>query len=94
MEHIELWKLGVDICLMAALLYLCYRMIKTPTSPIYSKKADELKAALANLVQEADAASKELNNKLIRRQQTLEKLLFDLGTVENRLGCATDSAEE
>lgn len=94
MEHLELWKLATDIGLCLSLMLLCYRFLRSPESPLVSRRTQELETALRGLVQEADAASKSLHDKLTRRQQVLEKLLFDLGTVESRVNRAITNADE
>lgn len=94
MEHLELWKLATDIGLCFSLIILCWRFLRSPESALVSRRTLELESALKALVQEADAASKSLHEKLTRRQQALEKLLFDLGTVEARVNRAITTADE
>jgi len=94
MYNIEIWKLATDVLLAGSLIYLCYRISRRPAAASVSLEAQNLEADLRKLVEEAGNSSRSLSVELRKRQQELEKLLFDLGTVEHRVNRAIVTAEE
>lgn len=93
-SDIGTWKLISDIGLMIALCYMCFRFLRSPQTTSHMKQVAELDATLKGLIKEAGMAGNSLNDQLVRRQQSLEKLLMDLETAEQRANRAIDSAEE
>jgi len=94
MAHLELWKLGADILLLGALGWLSFCIARVNTgSGAASRQGVELERTLRGLVKEADLASSSLHDQLLRRQQSLERLLRDIEGVEQRVSRAAASAE-
>lgn len=94
MHYMEIWRLTTDILLAGALVYLALRMLRKPAQDTSALEMQGLEQSLRRVVQEADLSSRTLGTELLKRKQDLEKLLFDLGTVEHRLNRAINSAEE
>lgn len=82
-NHLELWKLATDVLLLMALGFMGYRILRSPMAA-QSRQVMELEASLRVLMKEADLASRSLNEQLIRRQSSLQKLLLDLEGAEQR----------
>lgn len=94
MSHIEMWRFVTDMALMLSLGYLCFRFLRAPVSEARLERLAQLENTLRSLVQEAEVASRTLNDHLLRRQQTLEKTLFDIETIEERVNKVIDRASE
>lgn len=86
------WGAIVDLMLVGSILYLGFRMFKNPNRSI--RQIAELEASLRSVLKEADLASKNLNEQLLRRQETLESLLLDMGGSEARLNRLLTAIEE
>ncbi|RMG41553.1 MAG: hypothetical protein D6719_08360 [Candidatus Dadabacteria bacterium] len=94
MEYIQIGGVVTDLLLGFSLIFLCYRLAKGSAFQTTSRQLLELEASLRGLLKEAEAASRSLNSELQKRQTQLEKLLFDVETVEQRLEKGIDSSEE
>jgi hypothetical protein len=92
MVDLQIWKIAADVLLIMSLIYLSYRIAKGTTEPL-ERKARGLEASLKMLLDEADQASKQLNDKLGKRQSELQKSLFDLKTLEDRLESSLTKSE-
>ena len=91
--QLEYWKLGTDLALAFSLAYLCYRLIRGQRATLSSQQVGALESSLRNVMGEADQAGRSLSEILLKRQQSLEKLLYEMGTVENRINRAISTAE-
>ncbi|MCB0310018.1 MAG: hypothetical protein KDD42_02205, partial [Bdellovibrionales bacterium] len=85
-------KIITDILLTGTLLYLCVRVLQNRTQAS-GRELQVLESSLRRLIEEAEHSSRGLNDQLIKRQAELEKLLFDVGSVESRLNKGIDQAE-
>ncbi|MGI6523915.1 MAG: hypothetical protein ACOX2O_01270 [Bdellovibrionota bacterium] len=90
MASLETLQLVADVLLVLSLFYLCARSAKV--SPIL--QSSNLEASLRRMVQEADLATRALQEKLVQRQTRLEELLLDLESAENRLNRGKQSIDE
>lgn len=91
---IAMWSLGTDVALMSSILFFVYRVLRNPTNPRGLRQLGELEGTIRSLIREAEGAGKALNDQLIRRQEALEKLLFDLEACEKRIHRVQSRAEE
>lgn len=94
MSDIALWKMALDLLLLCSLAYLGYRIAKSEGPGAKLPKLIELQASLKEIIREAQAAGSDLNRDLQSRQRDLEKVLFDLETVESRVNRAVTMAED
>lgn len=94
MAQIMLWKLGSDIALVLSLIYFAYRFFKSRGPAVNIEELQDLNNRLKAAVREADEAGRALSDQLLTRKQSLEKMLFELETVEHRLNKVVTSAEE
>lgn len=94
MSDIALWKMLLDFCLLLSLAYLGYRISKSEGPGAKLPKLLELERSLKSIISEAQQAGSLLNRELQGRQRDLEKVLFDLETVESRMNRAVTSAED
>lgn len=90
MAHLELWRLATDVLLLGALVWLSYYIARgrSASAGPSHHHAHELERTLRGLIKEADLASSSLNDQLLRRQQSLERLLRDIEAAEARAGRA------
>ncbi len=94
MQQIELWKIMCDVFLMLSLVWLGIKFLRSPTSMSARRQIAELEGSLRALIKEADAAGRSLNDQLLKRQQNLEKLMYDLESAEHRVNRVVSQAEE
>lgn len=94
MTQIMLWKLIADIALVFSLIYFAYRFFRSRGPLVNIAELQELNARLKAAVREADDAGRALSDQLLNRKQSLEKMLFDIETVEHRLNRSITNAEE
>lgn len=92
MNHLELWKLATDVLLLMALVHLCFQFVRSPRISAASRQLRELESALRALIREADGAGRTLNEQLMHRQQSLEKILIDAQLAEQRISEAAASS--
>lgn len=85
MSHFVFWRLASDVLLLAALGYLCLQFVRSPRLNSATRQLRELESALRGLIKDADVAGRSLNDQLLRRQQSLEKLLIDAQLAEQRI---------
>jgi hypothetical protein len=93
MTQFEILKLVTDFGLVGSLLYFAYRFLHNQ-APVDTYQLQELQNGLRGAIREADQAGKGLNEQLLQRKQSLEKLLLELESVENRITRVINSAEE
>lgn len=94
MTQIMIWKLATDIGLVLSLMFFAYRFFRSRAPAVNIAELQELNSRLKAAVREADEAGRALSDQLQSRKQSLEKMLFDLETVEHRLNRSVTSAEE
>lgn len=94
MTHIEIYKFLTDLGLFASLIFFAYRFTRSNPANINTTALEELQAGLRTAIREADQAGRGLNDQLTHRKQSLEKLLFDLETIESRVNRAIINAED
>lgn len=94
MSDVALWKTLLDLCLLLSLAFLGFRIIKSEGPGARLPKLLELERSLKSIISEAQQAGNMLNKELRNRQRDLEKVLFDLETVESRMNRAVTSAED
>ncbi len=93
-SSIAMWTLGADVALMGSIMLFVYRVLRNPTNPRGLRQLGELEGTIRSLIREAEGAGKSLNDQLIRRQENLEKTLFDLEACEKRVHRVQSKAEE
>ena len=94
MTQFEIWKLLADIGLLCSLIFFAYRFVKGQgQAPVNTFELEELQSGLRSAIREADQAGRTLNEQFFQRKQSLEKLLYDLETVESRINKAVTNAE-
>lgn len=94
MNDVTTWRLLADALLMGTLLYFCVRSLRSPTNPKMLRQVGELESTLKSLVREAEASGKGLNDQLLKRQDSLEKVLVDLETAEQRITRGMKGADD
>lgn len=94
MDYIALARIAIDVLLLLGVGALAYQLMRLGSIGPATDRVAELERSMRALLREAEGASRSLTDQLSRRQQTLEQLLFDLGTVESRINRAIASAEE
>lgn len=93
MGYLEISKIGVDVLLMLSLMYLAWRFSKQrPTQA--EGRVTQLEESLRGLVREAEDASRSLEDRLLRRQQGLEKLLREMEAAEAKVHRTLKGADE
>ena len=85
------WKFLIDLALIGALGFLCFRFMRSPRSDGELRKVEGL---LRELIQDAEQASRSLDSQLLRRRESLEQTLFELETVESRVSRTLSHAEQ
>jgi chemotaxis protein histidine kinase CheA len=94
MNQIHMWQMGVDVCLVLAILVMTFRWMKGSQAQALLPRTMELESSLRSLIHEADAAGRHLNEQLLRREQNLQKFIGDIDEAEQRLSRAIASSEE
>ncbi len=94
MAQLGIWSIGIDVALLLSLIFLCYRFMRSEESPLGTQNLHNLEGSLQRLITEADKAGRSLNDHLVRRQQSLEKLLSEIGSAEQRVNIAVATAEQ
>lgn len=84
-EQIKVWQMLVDVSLVGTILFIAIRWMKSSQAQALLPRTMELEGSLRNLIKEADAAGRHLNDQLLRREQTLQKILSDVEEGEQRL---------
>ncbi len=91
MGDLQVWQLAADGLLVLSLFYLCLKVAGQSSSPL---RTGSLETGLRRLIQEAEAAGRALNERLIQRQRTLDELLADLENAESRAAQTLRSIED
>ena len=94
MNQLHMWQVAVDLALVATLLMISMRWLKSRASSDLLPKTMELEASLRGLLREADSASGALTSQLRERQNHLERLLKELSGVEERLAAISPTVQE
>ena len=67
MTHLEWWKLGADILLLGALVWLSFHLTRSrQTVAVPSRQGLDLERTLRGLIKEADLASSSLQDQLLQ----------------------------
>lgn len=90
----QLWKITTDLGLLLSILYFGYRFLKNQAPAVNHSELESLNNSLKSAIRDADESTKNLSEQLQKRKQALEKLMFDLETVEHRINRAITTAEE
>lgn len=93
MTDISLLKLGIDVCLAGAVVYMSIRFARS-SSYASGRGFMELEASLRALIQEAESSGRTLNDQLLKRQQAIEKSLIEIETAQLQVNRAVAAAEE
>ena len=91
-QTIAIWKIVVDVALMGTLILVAAKFLRSPARDI--TRLAELDASIRLLLKEAEAGSRGLADQLVRRQESLERLLMDIGGSEQRIQRAISQADE
>ncbi len=94
MIQTEWIKLAIDVGLFFSLVLFGLRMVRSSGPRVNLGRMTELEGSLRGLLREADSGSRALTDQLFKRQKDLEKLLFDIETIEGRLNRQITQAEE
>ena len=94
MIQTEWIKLAIDVGLFFSLVLFGLRMVRSSGPRVNLGRMTELESSLRGLLREADSGSRALTEQLFKRQKELEKLLFDIETIEGRLNRQITQAEE
>lgn len=94
MTQIQLWQIGVDAGLIAAIVFFGMRCVKSLNVSAILPRTIELESSLRSLISEAEVAGRALNDQLIRREQNLNKLLEDISAAQQRMSQVLEQAEE
>lgn len=94
MSQFEMVKLVVDIGLGACLLYLAFRFLRGGISDGQARQLANLDASLKSLIREAEVSGNNLNDQLLRRQQSIESALRDIESNEAKLQRAISTAKD
>lgn len=93
MGEFATWKLVIDILLLASLTFLCLRFLKATRAGTSTRELIELETTLKRLIREAERGGQSLSEALTKRQDGLQKLLFEIETVEGRVNRAIEDSE-
>ena len=96
MEHFETIKIGIDVLLVLSVIGLALGFGKKSSNGlgIQAGRITELAGMLKALVKQADSSGRSLNDQLMKRRAEMEKLLYEIETVEHRINKSITSAEE
>ena len=86
--------MAVDLGLVAAVLTMAIRWMKSSRAQALLPQTLELEAALRNLIAEAEVAGRHLNDQLLRRENNIQKYLAELEESERRITRSVVEGEE
>jgi hypothetical protein len=92
--QLHVWQLGVDLCLVTAILLFSFRWMKSDRTQALLPRTMELESSLRALIQEADGAGRHLNDQLLRREQNLQKLLADIDALDQKIQRDVEAGEQ
>ena len=92
--QIHVWQMVVDLLLVSSILIITFRWAMGGRSSNLIPKTMELEASLRSLILEADGAGRHLNDQLLKREQSLQKLLDDITAADQKIQRAVASGEE
>lgn len=92
--QIHVWQMVVDLFLVSTVLITTFRWARGDRSQNLIPKTMELEASLRSLILEADGAGRHLNDQLLKREQSLQKLLDDITAADQKIQRAVASGEE
>ena len=96
MEHFETIKIGVDVLLVLSVIGLALGFGRKSSGGLglQAGRITELATMLKALVKQADSSGRSLNDQLMKRRAEMEKLLYEIETVEHRINKSITTAEE
>jgi len=94
MNQLSIWQMVVDLGLISAVLTMAVRWMKGSKAQALIPQTLELEAALKNLIADADAAGRHLNDQLLRRETNIQKYLAELEESERRITRSVVEGEE
>jgi len=84
----------VDLGLITAILVMALRWMKGSRAQALLPQTLELEASLRNLIDEAEASGRQLNDQLLRRESNIQKYLTELEESERRITRSVIEGEE
>ncbi|MCO6432470.1 MAG: hypothetical protein J5J00_16575 [Deltaproteobacteria bacterium] len=94
MNDITLWKLLIDAGILISCGGLGLALFRSQRPAFSPQHLIELNTKLQSVIREADETGRNLNEQLMRRQEQLQKLLFDVDSIEHRINRLLTSSEE
>lgn len=94
MGQIHVWQMVVDLFLVSSILIITFKWGRGDRSHNLIPKTMELEGSLRSLILEADGAGRHLNDQLLKREQSLQKLLDDITAADQKIQRAVASGEE
>ena len=94
MNQIHVWQMVIDLCLVSAILLFSFRWMRGDRAQAMLPRTLELEASLRSLVQEADGAGRHLNDQLMKREQSLQRLLVEIDAADQKLSRTISLGEE
>jgi hypothetical protein len=93
-NQIHVWQMVIDLCLVSAILLFSFRWMRGDRAQAMLPRTLELEASLRSLVQEADGAGRHLNDQLMKREQSLQRLLVEIDAADQKLSRTISLGEE
>ena len=94
LNQLSLWQMMVDLGLITAILVMALRWMKGSRAQALLPQTLELEASLRNLIDEAEASGRQLNDQLLRRESNIQKYLTELEESERRITRSVIEGEE
>lgn len=94
LNQLSLWQMMVDLGLITAILVMALRWMKGSRAQALMPQTLELEASLRNLIDEAEASGRQLNDQLLRRESNIQKYLTELEESERRITRSVIEGEE
>lgn len=94
MGQIHVWQMVVDLFLVSAILIFTFRWVKGDRAQALMPRTLELESSLRSLILEADGAGRHLNDQLLKREQSLQKLLDEITAADQKIQRAVAAGEE
>ena len=85
LNQLSLWQMMVDLGLITAILVMALRWMKGSRAQALLPQTLELEASLRNLIDEAEASGRQLNDQLLRRESNIQRYLTELEESERRI---------
>ena len=94
LNQLSLWQMMVDLGLITAILVMALRWMKGSRAQALLPQTLELEASLRNLIDEAEASGRQLNDQLLRRESNIQRYLTELEESERRITRSVIEGEE